>query len=341
MPNPPTQMMTRADVDALKAWATWYGCRNQLEWRDASEKYENLPSSQNHFVVRCEADAPAPASEGPNACHHRFVAFGFSKTRPFTPPGTTIVFVRKGHGPAQCDGECCSLCCPYCTATKVVGMMCAKGKRPMEYAVFISFSNPVPAEYVQAMLGSSFNVTELESPEEALESTHQLVDRYTMMWGYMDEGMILPSSEAFRKAVASWKPTLDRHYRRTRKSEQRMIPPFGMGAYTEALKRVNALPCCKEGGSETLPEASAGSKKRLRPEDDSPEASCPRFENANTAGVHLEQRLRRTVGDAYDRFEKGFLGTLCTNPVAIKDYNTHFADFMLIEAGAPSYHGSF
>ena len=72
------------------------------------------------------------------------------------------------------------------TTSKIQGTVVAEGKRPNEYAVVLCFEDPIPCEYVSAMLDHKFSVTEMDNVKDMYSCIHDLVKHYDCNRTYGD-----------------------------------------------------------------------------------------------------------------------------------------------------------
>ena len=104
--------------------------------------------------------ASAPLSQGEGGDKYMFfVCFGFTTQKPFFMPETVVEFEDR-------------------TVCKIQGTVVAEGKRPNEYAVVICFEDPIPCEYVSALLDHKFSITEMDNVKDMYACIHDLVKHY-------------------------------------------------------------------------------------------------------------------------------------------------------------------
>ena len=80
----------------------------------------------------------------------------------------------------------------------VTGMMTACGQRTKEYAVLISFNQPIWADEASALF-PGFNMTEIEDDDSARTSLVELIWRYNCTMGDLDSCLV--GTDALRRTM--------------------------------------------------------------------------------------------------------------------------------------------
>lgn len=272
------------------------GMFNILERDKDVDIFQKLPRRLvGTRVVVDEAMQQEAARERP-ASH--FVCFGFSTVNPYMFPGTPVQFYPsvarsvEGLHPSR--------------ETAVSGMIVARGKRENEYAVLVSFRDPVTPAEVSCMLGDGFNITEMDEDEQACECIQTLCSQYRAVSGYMDPRLRGHKALMNSKGWTQWSRSvkaLEEAGRLALSREQER----GFRRYANALASATSATC-------TLPIA--------------------RDVHPNRAGDRLLCRRRQRIRNAHDKYMAGFIACALSNPVGVKHYVAAWGDFMRAESGA-------
>lgn len=106
-----------------------------------------------------------------SVCSSRhFMGFGFSKHVPYYFPGTIMSFPSTSSQGRR---------------VMVTGMLTACGQRSKEFAVLISFDQPIWTDEASAMF-PGFNMTEIEDEDSACQSLVELIWRYNCTMGDLE-----------------------------------------------------------------------------------------------------------------------------------------------------------
>lgn len=330
----------------------------------ASRIQEHRGKPEEDIVIRVVLGDEDEEDGCTDQMHSFFVCFGFSDVEPFAMPGTPVHFYPSG---TTAHGGCNEERIRPIHMGVIESMCVAAGKRKKEFAVMISFGGPVSPRHVSALFDHAFNVTEVETIEEACASLHNIIrhsgwrlsgdmdPRIRCHEKMIDLGIEKWSSE-MKKMESASEDALEREGRR------------GMFEYVKALacvdglrargvnlnRRMDQAPhrnetkrsshCLSEentgtGGGEGvggfIPASQLDASRRKRRCTDSKFFECnSTMQEIKEVSETVEKRRTMEICNAHSKYMVGLLGCMSENPVGIRHYIAMYEDFMRVEGGA-------